>query len=235
MDDVSRRAMLAGGLGFAGAAALAACGSSKAEAPPVAAKQAHGLYAWAVNTKGLVVPHATWTKMTYDQTLLNTTSAHLDSDGATWIFPTATASGIWGVLLNVAWDNAVSPKGERIAPKTHRKLARFLQQNVGTPQIGQEAITGASGDLTYHADLAQLGDQGHLSDGSKGYQQQQVNIQLGVQRSGPAQRTWFEVYQDSGQSLVCRFDGSRVPQTGDRPRLSGLQAPSLMIAKMCDF
>ena len=229
--DPSRRSLLIGGVGVA---ALAGCGGSKARTDQTSSDRRQ--YAWAINSKGLLVPPSAWTKMRYDQTLLNTTTAHLIlPDRTTWVFPTASASGIWQVLLNVAWDNAVSPTGQRIAPRTHRKLVRFVQQNLADPQLDQAVIPGASSDLTFHSDLNDLDDQDRLTDGSKGYQQQQTNIQLGVRADGPDQRCWFEVYQNSGQPLMCRFDGSRVPRSGSRPPLTGIQAPSIMIAKMCDF
>jgi hypothetical protein len=225
--DLTRRALLAGG---AVAAAAVACGgtSSGAEATPKT-----GGWIWALHTRDLVVPHATWVKVPWDRIAINTTGAHL-VEGAVWVFPTATAPGIWGVLLNVAWDNTRSPSGKKIQPKTHRKLARFVQQDVGDPQNDQTMIAGAASESAYLEEYAALGDQDLLADGSIGYQQQQVNIQLGVGRTGPDQRAWFEVYQNSGQPLVCRFDGSHVPKTATTPPISSLQAPSIMVAKMTD-
>ena len=99
--------------------------------------------------------------------------------------------GDTAILCNIAWDNARSPAGEPIAPRTHRKLARIPQQNTGDPQLDQPVNLGSATDLTYHADLALLDDQGSLSDGSKGYQQQQVYIQTGISPHLPDQRTWL--------------------------------------------
>lgn len=226
--SMSRRKFLHAGAGAAGTAALA--GVARAQ-PAAAATSGMGISAWAMNTLGFAVPHAVWTKVPFDKVMANNSPARLTADRATWLFPTATAQGLWSVLFNVAWDNAVGPLGRPIAPKTHRKLARIVQQNVGVPQKAQPVIAGSTDDRTYHADLAKLGDQGVLSDGSKGYQQQQVLMQLGVIHSGPDQRVWVEVYQNSGQSLMCRFDGTRAPATSTRAAVVGVQAPSLMLAK----
>jgi hypothetical protein len=220
-----RSVLLAGGAAFGGAAAALIAGSTVANAAT------SGEYAWAANKVGLTVPHATWTKIPWPHMLLNTTAAHVAIDGATWIFPVPAAAGIYSLLCNVAWDNARSPANKAIAPVTHRKLARIVQQEVG---VNQTAFVGACSDLTYHADLAARGDRGTLADGSKGYQQQQVFVQAGIAPDS-AQRTWVEVYQDSGQPLACRFDGSSAAMTATRPRVLGLLAPSLMIAKLCDF
>jgi hypothetical protein len=191
---------------------------------------------WALNNEGFVVPSDGWTKVPWNTIVLNNTPAHLDADDATWIFPIATTAGLWVMLCNVAWDNAKSPDGDSISPATHRKLMRIVQQNAGRPQGDEVAYTGAASEVLYHNDLARLGDQGVLSDGSKGYQQQQVTVQAGFSPEvGTDQRTWVEVYQDSGEPLVCRFDGSSAPKMGDRPRLVGLLAPSIMFGKLCDW
>ncbi len=225
--DITRRSLLAGGVAVT-ALACSKQSSAKTETP-------HGEYVWALKTKDIVVRHATWTPITYDKIVLNTTNARLDTDQATWIFPTVNAQGMWAILLDISWDNAKSPEGHPIRPKTHRKLARIPQQSVATNQLDEPAYPVASTDLTYHADLAELDDQDLLADGSKGFQQQQVYVQTGVQRTGADQRVWVEVYQNSGQPLAIRFDGSHAPRTADRPPIVGLQAPSLMMAKVCDF
>jgi hypothetical protein len=240
VEDLSRRSLLLGGGAVAGGAiVMAGCSAAPERAASTTAganaSTAKGMYIWALNPKNLIVPNATWTKLPWPTTALNSTDAHVDTDGATWIFPVPTASGIWSMLCNVAWDNAHGPHGAAINPPTHRKLVRILQQSAGTPQNAQLAYVGAASDLTYHADLAARGDQARLADGSLGYQQQQVFVQAGFANKGPDQRTWVEVYQDSGQPLVCRADGSNVPATDTRPPLTGWLAPSLMFAKMCDF
>jgi hypothetical protein len=244
MEQPTRRSVLIGGAGLIGGAAatfavLQADGdtesarASTAGEPRAAAKPNE--YIWAINPNGVVVPSDTWTKIPWPKLLLNTSPARLDDDGATWVFPVATTAGIHAILCNIAWDNARSPDGAPIAPRTHRKLARIPQQDTGDPQIDQPINLGSATDLTYHADLALLGDQETLSDGSKGFQQQQVYIQTGISPHVPDQRTWVEVYQNSGQPLVCRWDGSSAPKTADQPQIIGLQAPSLMVAKLCDF
>jgi hypothetical protein len=129
----------------------------------------------------------------------------------------------------------VGPDGSAIAPPTHRKLARTPQQGLHGSWWDRAAYTAASQELVYHADLALRGSQRRLADGSLGYQQQQVYIQLGWAPTSPDQRVWIEVYQDSGMPLVCRFDGTMAPETADRPPMLGLQAPSLMIAKLCEW
>lgn len=101
--------------------------------------------------------------------------------------------------------------------------------------MDQPAYIGAASDLTYHADLAARGDQTVLSDGSKGYQQQQVTVQAGIPLTGPVTRIWVEVYQDSGMPLACRWDGTNAPKTATRPPVIGLLAPSLMIGKLAPF
>ena len=235
MNKPTRRSVLIGGAAIAGGAAAVVGGTAAAVAGLDSDSPRPGEYIWAVNPSGVTVPSDTWTKIPWPKLLLNTSKAHLESDHATWVFPVARAAGIYAILCNLAWDNARSPSGEPIAPPTHRKLARIPQQNVGHPQIDQPVNLGSCTDLLYHADLALRGDQEMLSDGSKGYQQQQVYIQTGIARDVPDQRTWVEVYQNSGQPLVCRFDGSSAPKTATHPAIVGLQAPSLMVAKLCDF
>jgi hypothetical protein len=241
MEQPTRRSVLIGGAAILGGAAAtfavvqAGDHTDEARADQSSAASQHGEYIWAINPAGVVVPSSTWTKIPWPKVLLNTTKVHLDEDGATWIFPVASTAGIHAILCNIAWDNARSPAGDPITPRTHRKLARIPQQNTGHPQNDQPVNLGSSTDLTYHADLALLDDQGSLSDGSKGYQQQQVYIQTGISPHLPDQRTWVEVYQNSGQPLVCRWDGSAAPKTATRPPIVGIQAPSLMVAKLCDF
>ena len=244
MEQPTRRSVLIGGAAVLGGAAAtfavvqAGDHGEQARADPAGGTggaSQRGEYIWAINPHGVVVPSNTWTKIPWPKVLLNTTKVHLDEDGATWIFPVASTAGIHAILCNIAWDNARSPNGDPITPRTHRKLARIPQQNTGQPQIDQPVNLGAATDLTYHADLALLDDQGSLSDGSKGYQQQQVYIQTGISPKLPDQRTWVEVYQNSGQPLVCRWDGSSSPRTATRPPIVGIQAPSLMVAKLCDF
>ena len=105
----------------------------------------------------------------------------------------------------------------------------------GTPQIDQATYIGAASDLTYNADLAALGDQMVLSDGSKGYQQQQVTVQAAVPLNATVARIWVEAYQDSGLPLACRWDGASTPKTATRPPVVGLLAPSIMIGKLAPF
>jgi hypothetical protein len=62
-----------------------------------------------------------------------------------------------------------------------------------------------------------------------------VYIQAGMAPALPDQRFWIEVYQDSGQPLQCRYDGTVAPATQTRPQMVGLQAPSFMAAKLCDI
>lgn len=235
MDNPTRRSVLLGGVAIAGGTAAVVGGAMATLDGSASGTSTRRQYTWALNPGGLMVPSDVWIKMPWPRLALNTAPIRLDSDKATWIFPAATASGIWAILCNIAWDNARSPTGAVISPDTHRKLARIPQQSAGTPQIDQPVNLGASTDVTYHADLVLRHDQDVLSDGSKGYQQQQVYIQTGVPSHGPDSRTWVEVYQDSGQPLMCRFDGSSVPKTGDHAAIVGLQAPSLMIGKLCDF
>jgi hypothetical protein len=230
--QLSRRGLFASGVGAVGVAALSSfepLGAAGTGTPP------SGPYIWALDTSELLVPHATWTPVTYNLLACNTTGARLEPDLATWIFPTASAAGIWGIIFEIAWDNATGPSGEPIHPRTHRKLARILQQDVGASPVDGIAYSIASTEVTYHADLAQLDGRAVLADGAKGYQQQQVAVQSGVGRTGPDQRMWVEVYQDSGEPLMCRFDGTDTPQTATRPRIVGIQAPSLMIAKFLDI
>ncbi len=224
----SRREVLLGGMAAAGAGVAVMSGA------PAAAALTSGQYIWGLNPNGVVVPNKTWTVMPWPVVFLNTTTVHVDPDGATWIFPAASATGIWATLANIVWDNSRSSTGAVINPPTHRKLARILQQDTGTPQLSKSAATGASTDLTYHSDLAALGDEHLLADGSLGLQQQQVYVQLGVGPSRPDQRVWLEVYQNSGQPLFCRWDGSSAPGTATHPPVSGFQAPSFMVAKICD-
>lgn len=249
MDEPTRRSVLFGGAAIVGGAAASLAGMQA-----VGAAAAGGMYIWAVNTAGVVVPSDTWTKIRWPRVVLNSTAAepdtvkmpwphvpykttgiHRDDDGATWIFPVPSTSGIYAMLCNVAWDNARAPSGAPISPPAHRKLARILQQNTGFPQNDQTAYLGASTELTYTPELALRRSQRVLSDGTMGYQQQQVYVQAGIALDIADQRTWVEVYQDSGQPLMCRWDGSTAPKTGTRPPIVGLQAPSLMIAKVCDF
>jgi hypothetical protein len=235
MNKPTRRAVLLGGAAIAGGAVAGGGGVAALGSGDSGSASTHRQYVWALNPDGLEVPSDTWVKMPWPKIALNTAPIHLDSDRCTWVFPVAKTAGIWAILCNIAWDNARSPTGAAIRPVTHRKLARIPQQNVGSPQIGQPVNLGASTDLTYHADLALLRDQEVLADGSKGYQQQQVYIQTGVAPDLPDQRTWIEVYQNSGQPLMCRWDGSSVSQRADNAAIVGLQAPSLMIGKLCDF
>ena len=110
-----------------------------------------------------------------------------------------------------------------------------MQQGTGTPQIDQPAYIGAASDLTCHADLAARHDQALLSDGSKGYQQQQVTVQAGIPLTGTVTCIWVEVYQDSGMRLACRWDVTSAPRTATRPPAAGLLAPSIMIGKLAPF
>jgi hypothetical protein len=230
--DPSRRAVLLGATGAVGAAAtLMGLGSRAASA---AHPDEPGEYIWALNGDGFTVPSDTWTKIPWPWVVLNTTTATVEADQAGWIFP-AAAGGIYALVCNIAWDNALSPSNTRIAPPTHRKLARIIQQGLTGSVWNQAAYTASSTDLTYHADLALLGDQDVLSDGSKGYQQQQVYIQFGYEPSQGDQRFWIEVYQNSGVPLACRFDGTSAPATAGRPLMIGLQAPSLMIIKLSSW
>jgi hypothetical protein len=244
MDRPTRRSFLFGGAAFVtgtaiGSAATAVTRTGADDAAERSASQGtsakHGDYIWAVNPDGVLVPSDTWTKIPWPKTLLNTMNVHLDREKAIWTFPVPSMSGIFAILCNVAWDNAYSPTGEPIRPPTHRKFARIPQQDVGRPQNEQPVNLGASTELLYHADLAARRGQDVLADGSKAFQQQQVYIQTGVASDGKDQRTWVEVYQDSGQPLMCRWDGSSVQKTATFPPIVGLQAPSLMVAKLCDF
>src|SRR5262245_54494133 len=140
-----------------------------------------------------------------------------------------------GVLANVAWDNHRSPSGATFAPgelPTHRKLARMPQQDVGSPQLAQTAITGSQSEVVY---VAGMPENDVLADGSRGFQEQQVFIQAGMRQGFPDQRFWVEVYQNSGVPLRCAFDGSSAPPTATRPRLLAWQAPSFMAVKVTDF
>jgi hypothetical protein len=222
----SRRSILTGGA--IGASAVLFAGAAPAAA------LSNSLDIWAINPRGLTVPSDEWTVIPWPRVLLNDTPVHLDTDGATWLFP-PSPNAIYTILVNIAWDNARSPAGKSIRPPTHRKLMRILQQGTGTPQIDQPAYIGAASDLTYHSDLAARGDQDLLSDGSKGYQQQQVTVQAGIPQSGTAARIWVEVYQDSGMRLACRWDGTSAPKTASRPPVVGLLAPSIMIGKLAPF
>ena len=225
--DLSRRSLLFGGAAAGAGAALTRI--------PAAGAATSGLYFWALNLGDVVVPSDTWTKVPWDREMLNTTTVRrLPTDNTTWLFP-AAAAGIYAIVANIAWDNARSPSGATISPPTHRKLARIPQQAVANPQNNEPAWTASQSDVTYHADLALRGDQGLLSDGSKGYQEQQVYIQAGYALTQPDQRIWIEVYQDSGMPLALRFDGTLAPKTATRPPMFGIQAPSLMVEKLCEF
>jgi hypothetical protein len=230
MTVLTRRRFMRGS-GAAFGAAFAARTSIGA-----AAATSSGLYIWAIGTTDIVVPSHTWTRVTLPSVVLNTTTAHLDVDKATWIFPTASASGNYAMVCNLAWDNAFGPDGLPIVPPIHRKLAQIVQQGVGVPQTKQLACPiAAAPELFWHPDLALIGDNGTLSDGRRGYQQTQVYVQTGVQAKGADQRVWVEVYQSSGLPLVCRWDGSRMPGTATTPPMMSLQAPSFMVAKLCDL
>lgn len=222
----SRRSILTGGAIGASAALLAGV------AP--AAASSNSLDIWALNPRGVTVPSDQWTVIPWPRVVLNDTEVHLDTDQATWLFPPGP-NAIYTILANVAWDNARSPAGKPIRPPTHRKLIRILQQGTGTPQIDQPAYIGAASDLTYDAELAARGDQIVLSDGSKGYQQQQVTVQAGVPLTGAVTRIWVEVYQNSGIRLACRWDNTSAPKTATRPPVVGLVAPSIMIGKLVPF
>jgi hypothetical protein len=195
---------------------------------------ASGPYLWGLNPNGFAVPSDTWVRVTWPLIPLNTTTVTIDPDGVI-VFPHITAQGIWAIVANIAWDNAFGPNGAPIAPPTHRKLARIPQQDKGTPQVSKPVYAAACTDITYHADLALRGSQDHLSDGTKGYQQQQVYVQTGARVDHPDQRVWIEVYQDSGQTLMVRFDGSWTPGTPTKAPIINYQAPSLMIVKVCDY
>jgi hypothetical protein len=226
--DPARRAVLLGATGVVGAAAtMMGLGSGVAGAHP----DEPGEYIWALNGARFTVPSDTWTKIPWPWVVLNTTTATVEANKTGWIFP-AAAGGIYALVCNIAWDNAISPSNAPLTPSTHRKLARIIQQGLTGSTWNQAGYTAASTDLTYHADLALRGDQKLLSDGSKGYQQQQVYIQCGYEPSQGDQRFWIEVYQNSGQPLACRFDGTSAPATPGRPVMIGLQAPSLMIIKL---
>jgi len=182
------------------------------------------------------VPSDRWTTIPWSDVLLNSSPAVLDDDGFTWIYPKGTAAGIWGILLNLAWDNALSPAGDPIAPPTHRKLVRIPQADTGVPQSNYHGVTAASTEVVYHADLAKQGDQLWLSDGTRGYQQQQVYIQAGMDPARTDQRVWVEVYQNSGMDLKVAFDGDWfAPRTATRPGMWALQSPSMMVAYLTDF
>lgn len=224
--------MLRGGAVGAASAALYACSGSTAA--PAAAPPGNRLDIWAVNPDGLTVPSDRWTIVPWPKVVLNTTDVHTAADKATWLFP-AGPDAIYTILANVAWDNALSPGGKKIRPRTHRKLMRIMQQGTGTRQLKQVAYSGAASEAVYHADLALLGDQELLSDGTKGYQQQQVTVQAGIPPKGAVTRIWVEVYQNSGMSLRCAWDGSNAPGTATRPPVVGLLAPSLMIGKLAPF
>ena len=231
-DKPDRRSVLMGGAALFGAAVATHYGTGTAAAAPAATGNE---YFWAINSAGLTVPSDQWIKISWPQIVTNTSKGRLASDKTTWIFPVPAASGIYQVLCNVAWDNAFGPEGSPISPPTHRKLLRIVQQDTGTPQANQLIYLGSASESLYHVDLALRNDQNVLSDGTKGYQQQQVFIQMGIALGLPDQRTWVEVYQDSGQPLVCRFDGSSAPKVGTRAPIVGLQAPSLMVGKVCDI
>jgi hypothetical protein len=230
LADPARRAVLLGATGLAGGAAVRMMGLGSGVARAASAADP-GEYIWALNGDGFTVPSDTWTKVPWPWVVLNTTTATVEADQAGWIFP-AEAGGIYALVCNIAWDNAMSPSHGPIAPPTHRKLARFIQQGLTGSAWNQAAYTAASTDLTYHADLALRGDQGLLADGSKGYQQQQVYIQFGYEPSQGDQRCWIEVYQNSGRPLACRFDGTTAPAASGRPMMIGVQAPSLMVIKL---
>ena len=184
---------------------------------------------------GVVVPSDTWTPITWPAVLINSTPAFLDPDGFTWVFPSGATPAIWGILVNLAWDNAISPDGNPISPPAHRKLVRIPQADAGDPQKSQPAMTAASTEVMYHPDVAARGDQLYLSDGTRGYQQQQVYIQAGMDPSRPDQRVWIEVYQNSGMPLKVAFDGSYAPETLTRPVVYAAQSPSLMVAYLVAF
>ena len=224
---ITRRGLFGGAL--AGGAALSLAQVSHM---PRAGAVGPGPYIWALNTAGFTVPPNVWTRVPWPQVVINHTPTFVEpSNPANWIFPTATAHGVWAFVANIAWDNARSPSGVPIQPVTHRKQARIPQQSAIPNGV---AYLGAATEVTYHADLALRGSQAGFSDGTKGYQQQQVYIQAGLPGVGDNQRFWIEVYQDSGQPLQCRFDGSSVPATLTRPATIGFQAPSLMIERLCD-
>ncbi len=227
MRRLTRRSILKGGA-FA-TAAMAIGGSA-----PATAETANRLDIWAANPDGLTVPTDRWTLVPWPKTLINDTDVRLDSDGASWLFPPGP-EGIFAILANLAWDNAISPSGQAIRPPTHRKLARIMQQGVGVPQLDQIAYSGGASEVVYVADLALRGSQRLLSDGSRGYQQQQVSVQAGMPARGGVSRVWVEVYQDSGMSIACRWDGTNAPRSATRPPVVGLLAPSLMIGKLAPF
>lgn len=224
----SRRDLLIGGAAAVGATALA--GTS----PAAAQSSTDDEYLWWMNKTGFDVPSDTWTPVPWDWYLLNTTAFTPHTDGYSCVMP-SSAGGIYALVANIAWDNAFGPDGSPIAPPIHRKLARIPQ--VGMSGSGWDLVptTAAATEVFYHPDLASRGDQHRLSDGTFGYQQQQVYIQCGYSTTMPAQRIWIEVYQNSGMTLRCRYDGSYAPGGGGYRQMFAVQAPSLMIGKIAEF
>jgi hypothetical protein len=235
---VSRRNLLTkAAAGAAGAGAMAVgFGAAASPAGAIPGQGNPDLAIWGMNFDGVVVPSDRWTPIPWPNVLLNSSPARLADDGYTWIYPKGDAAGIWGILVNLAWDNALSPSGDPIAPPTHRKLVRIPQADTGVPQRNFPACTAASTEVVYHADLAKMGDQLWLSDGTRGYQQQQVYIQAGMDPARTDQRVWIEVYQNSGMDLKVAFDGNWFAQpTADRLGMWALQSPSMMVAYLTDF
>tara|TARA_B110000503_G_scaffold140270_1_gene230673 strand:- start:1235 stop:1912 length:678 start_codon:yes stop_codon:yes gene_type:complete len=224
--DTSKRHLLASGGLLLGGAALMPNTASAALKPD---------YIWALTKFDQVIPSDEWVILKWDFFPLNTTNAIIDDAQEALVFNSPADSGMWAIVCNIAWDNALDIKEKAITPPTHRKLARIVMQDVGKPQIDQPAHAMGSTDLTYHSDLALLGDQDFLADGSNGYQQQQVYVQTGFGPDSPSQRFYVEVYQNSGQDIVCRFDGGGGPQTETRSQMVAWQAPSWMLAKISEF